>query len=543
MAYRDILDKIRLAFPQPVSHPIHNSYFVHSIMRALDQVDALKTHLPMLGSVVTGDFEKAKGATLPDGMSSVEDVTTDLVSYLRGMTIFGHPRTQQNVIPPPTIPSLIGVLLASLYNPNLSWDEYSRLVALAEVEAIAMTSRLIGYDPEQSSGTFTFGGTGTTLYGVKLGLEKACPGTIRKGVPENAVVFVSDAGHYCAANIAGWLGIGTNNLITIPTTFEHEIDLAQLEREARTALANGKKIAAIIATLGTTDAFGLDDLQGIAALRDTLVEDFQLDYQPHIHADAVIGWAWSVFNDYDFEKNALGFRPRTIRALAGACRRICHLSLADSVGIDFHKTGFTPYIASLVLVKDQADLELITRQPEQMPYLYHFGDYRPGMFTLETSRAGTGVLAAIANFRLFGEQGLRVILGHIVEMTQLLREHLEGHEGTTVLNRDNFGTVTLFRAYPIGVDTFLIKRQEFVDAGYRDSLLSHNDYNRNIFKYVHSEAMAGRGIFISTTDCYRRTKYGEPIVALKSFILSPFVDEDDVETVVSKVLEARNKVT
>ena len=543
MAYRDILDKIRLAFPQPVSHPIHNSYFVHSIMRALDQVDALKTHLPTLGSVVTGDFEKAKGATLPDGMSSVEDVTTDLVSYLRGMTIFGHPRTQQNVIPPPTIPSLIGVLLASLYNPNLSWDDYSRLVALAEVEAIAMTSRLIGYDPEQSSGTFTFGGTGTTLYGVKLGLEKACPGTIRKGVPENAVVFVSDAGHYCAANIAGWLGIGTNNLITIPTTFENEIDLAQLEREARTALANGKKIAAIIATLGTTDAFGLDDLQGIAALRDTLVEDFQLDYQPHIHADAVIGWAWSVFNDYDFEKNALGFRPRTIRALAGACRRICHLSLADSVGIDFHKTGFTPYIASLVLVKDQADLELITRQPEQMPYLYHFGDYRPGMFTLETSRAGTGVLAAIANFRLFGEQGLRVILGHIVEMTQLLREHLEGHEGTTILNRDNFGTVTLFRAYPIGVDTFLIKRQEFEDAGYRDSLLSHNDYNRNIFQYVHSEAMAGRGIFISTTDCYRRTKYGEPIVALKSFILSPFVDEDDVETVVSKVLEARNKVT
>ena len=542
MTYRDILEQIRLAFPQPVSHPIHDSYFVHSIMRALDQVDSLKTHLPMLGGVVPGDFERAKEAALPDGMSSVEDVTTELVNYLRGMTIFGHPRTQQNVVPPPTIPSLIGVLLAALYNPNLAWDEFSRLVALAEVEAIAMTSRLIGYDPEKSSGMFTFGGTGTTLYGVKLGLEKACPETIRKGVSDDAVVFVSDAGHYCAANIAGWLGIGTDNLIAIPTSVENEIDITELERETRTALASGKRIAAIIATLGTTDAFGLDDLQGIAALRDALVKDFQLDYQPHIHADAVIGWAWSVFNDYDFEKNDLGFRPRTVRALAGACRRICHLSAADSVGIDFHKTGFTPYISSLVLVKDRADLNLVTRHPEQMPYLYHFGDYRPGMFTLETSRAGTGVLAAIANFRLFGEKGLRVILGHIVEMAQLLREHLEGHEGTTVLNRDNFGTVTLFRTYPIGVDTFLIKRQEFEDAGYRDSLLSHNDYNRKIFQDVQSEAMAGRGIFISTTDCYRRTEYGEPIVALKSFILSPFVDEDDVKLVVSKVLEARGKV-
>ena len=304
----------------------------------------------------------------------------------------------------------------------------------------------------------------------------------------------------------------------------------------------GKKIAAIIATLGTTDAFGLDDLEQIAQLRDTLVDEFQLEYRPHIHADAVIGWAWSVFNDYPLEENPLGFRPRTVRALAGVRRRVQHLNLADSVGIDFHKTGFTPYISSLVLIKNQADMNLVRRHPEQMPYLYQFGEHRPGMYTLETSRAGTGPLAALANLRLFGEEGLRVIIGHIVEMTQLLREHLEGHAGTTVLNRDNFGTVTLFRVYPEGVDTFSIKEQEFADPAYRESLLAHNAYNREIYQYVHAEAMEGRGVVISTTDCYRHTTYGEPIVALKSYILSPFVDEADVKTVVVKVLEAREKL-
>ena len=540
--YRDILDKIRLAFPQPVSDPIHDSYFVHSIMRALDQVDALKSHLPVLGSVIPGDFAEARKAALPAEISSVEEVTTDLVGYLRGMTIFGHPRTQQNVIPPTTIPSVIGVLLSALHNPNVAWDEYSRLVAQAEVEAAGITARLVGYDPEQASGVFTFGGTGTTLYGVKIGLEKACPQAMHKGVSEDAVLLVSEAGHYCAANIAGWLGIGTDNLIAIPTTAENEIDLAELGRAAREALAEGKRIAAIIATLGTTDAFGLDDLQEIAALRDNLVEEFQLPYSPHIHADAVIGWAWSVFNDYDFGGNPLGFRPRTLRALAGARRRIRHLSLADSLGVDFHKTGFAPYVSSLVLVRNRDDLQLVTRRPEEMPYLYHFGDHRPGMYTLETSRAGTGPLAALANFRLFGEQGLRVVLGHLVEMAQLLREHLEGHEGTTVLNRDNFGTVTLFRAYPPGVDTFSIKRREFYDAAWRDSLLAGNEYNRRVFEYVHEEAMAGRGVVISSTDCYRQTSYQEPIVALKSYILSPFVDEGDIEAVVAKLLEAREKI-
>ena len=216
------------------------------------------------------------------------------------------------------------------------------------------------------------------------------------------------------------------------------MDLGCLAQETRKALESGKKIAAIIATLGTTDAFGLDDLERIVALRDKLVDEFKLDYQPHVHADAVIGWAWSVFNDYDFAENLLGFRPSTIRALAGAHRRIQHLSLADSLGIDFHKTGFAPYISSLLLVKNRTDLDLVKRHPEQMPYLYHFGDHRPGMYTLETSRAGTGVLAALANLRLFGEQGLQTILGHIVEMAQLLREHLGGHAGTTVVKSREF---------------------------------------------------------------------------------------------------------
>src|SRR5436190_6394131 len=95
--YRDLLTKIRLAFPQPISDRVHDSYFVHSMMRALDQVDALKTELPTLDIAPPNDYAAAQNATLRPGIGSVEDVTTELVGYLRGMTIFGHPRPQQNV--------------------------------------------------------------------------------------------------------------------------------------------------------------------------------------------------------------------------------------------------------------------------------------------------------------------------------------------------------------------------------------------------------------------------------------------------------------
>lgn len=541
-AYRSILDRVRLAFPQPVSDPVHDSYFVHSIMRALDQVDALKSELPLLSAPTAMTMEAATQARLPEHGASVEQVTSQLVRYLEGMTIFGHPRTQQNVVPPTTIPSLIGVLLASLYNPNLAWDDYSRRVALAEIEAITVTADLLGFDPARAGGVFTFGGTGTTLYAVKVGLEKACPGTMQQGVRGDAVLIASDASHYCRANVAGWLGLGMKNVLVIPTDDANRMDLEILEESCRLALAAGKRIAGIIATMGTTDAFGIDDLAAIVALRDRLVSEQRLAYRPHVHADAVIGWAWSVFSDYEIESNPLGFRRRTLRALAGACHGIRHLHRADSIGIDFHKTGFAPYISSLVLFQNRDDLSLLSRAAADMPYLYQFGDYKPGTFTLETSRGGAGVLAALANLKLLGKVGLQVVIGHLVEMAQLLRELLEGHAATTVLNRDNFGVVTLFRVYPEGVDTFRIKQEEMDEEQNRELVRKYNDYNRQIYQHVHAEALAGRGITLSLTDCYRHTSYGEPLVALKSFILSPFVDEKDVETVVRQVLRAREVI-
>ena len=537
--YRKILETIRTAFPQPVSDRVHDSYFVHSVMRAIDAVDTMKSERPILGERKPLDYGTAKQSRLAEEGKTVEEVTQELVEYCEGLTLWGHPRTQQNVVPPVTISSLIGVLLSSLYNPNLAWDEYSHRVALAEVEVVTMLATLLDYDPDHAGGVFTFGGTGTTLYGMKIGLEKALPGSLEHGIREDAVMFASDGSHYCRYNIAGWLGLGAKNLVTIPTTGHNSMDVDALRTQGTQALKDGRKISGIIVTLGTTDAFGLDDLRAITKLRDEWVNEFQLPYVPHIHADAVIGWAWSVFTDYSFEDNPLGFRPRTLRALAGACHHIRDLASADSIGIDFHKPGFTPYISSLLLVKNEGDLMRLQRPQEQMPYLYQFGEHRPGMYTLETSRAGTGTLAALANLRLFGKKGLRAIIGHIVEMAQLLSEHLESHAYTSVLNRDNFGPVTLFRAYPDGVNTFEIKDKEIHDPAFRDALLEHNEYNRKIYDFVHEEGMAGRGVVLSLTDCYRKTDYGEPIVALKSFILSPFVDKENVEMVVKKVLEAR----
>src|SRR4029079_7528806 len=104
---------------------------------------------------------------------------------------------------------------------------------------------------------------------------------------------------------------------------------------------------------------------------------------------------------------------------ARVSKRSVHPRVADSLGMDFHKTGFAPYVSSLFLLRERADFKAVVRERETMPYLYHTGEYHPGMFTLETTRGAGGVMAALANLLLLGKEGFRTLIGHAVEMAEV----------------------------------------------------------------------------------------------------------------------------
>jgi len=155
--YRHVLDDIKLAFPQPTSDRVHDAYFGHLVQQALDHIDAMKSDAPFLGRHGRVDYNHAQQQRIPDGMGQLEAVIADVTSYLEGIPIWGHPDTQENVVPPTTIPAICGVMAAAIYNPNVLWDAYSHRVAQAEVEAASMLADLVGYDPAHASGVFTFG--------------------------------------------------------------------------------------------------------------------------------------------------------------------------------------------------------------------------------------------------------------------------------------------------------------------------------------------------------------------------------------------------
>jgi len=193
--FEELLTTLRQAFPAPVSDPVHDGYVVFSLLKALDRVDALKSQAPILGTPREPDYAAAALARIGADGQSLEAVIPQLVHCLDGMLIFGHPRSQVNVVAHPSIASIVGVVLPSMYNPNLCSDESGRGFSEAEVCVVSMLADLVGYDPQLAGGTFTFGGTGTLLYGAKIGLEKALPGTMARGIQAPAVILCSEDSH------------------------------------------------------------------------------------------------------------------------------------------------------------------------------------------------------------------------------------------------------------------------------------------------------------------------------------------------------------
>ena len=539
--YQRIVRTIRNTFPSPTSSRSADSRFSRLMAYALSEYERRKSHRTYLGKREPLDYAGARRARVSEAMGEARATIRETAHYLEGQYTWSHPDVHR-LHGSATSVSIIGQFYGSIVDPNTVWDDLSHKAAEAEVRVSAMCAALVGYDPDKALGLFTFGGTGTTLYGIKIGAEIAQPGLFNEGIKQPLRAFGSDMAHYAKLSASAWLGPGSQAAVAVPTGEDNAMDVSALEKALRASIEKGERIAAIVVTMGSTDAFGIDDIVAVHALRQRLMDEYRLDYRPHLHADAVIGWAYAVFNDYDFAVNALDIPAEASQSLQTVRERMRHLHLADSLGIDFHKSGYTPYASSLFIASDAKLVSTIRRDKVAMPYLFQFGEYDPGIYTLECSRSGGPVLAALSNLLLLGKDGFRGLLGHCVEMSQLLRRKARDLPWLAVLNEDNHGAVVVIRVYPDGVDADTAYRTEKSDASQRDALLRHNEFNKAVYLVTREAAESGEGPVFVQTNRYRNTGYGEPVVGIKFFTLSAFTDPASVDTAIEALKSARKKV-
>ncbi|MFM7132527.1 MAG: aspartate aminotransferase family protein, partial [bacterium] len=135
MNYLELVEAIREAFPAPMVDRRQDAWLVHCITQAIAGTTNLKNQSPLLNVRSPGSYEHVRESRIDtDPQLDLHAITREISSYLEGLTIWGHPLTQENVVPPPTIPGIVASMLCTVFNPNLVWDQYSRKVAQAEME-------------------------------------------------------------------------------------------------------------------------------------------------------------------------------------------------------------------------------------------------------------------------------------------------------------------------------------------------------------------------------------------------------------------------
>jgi L-2,4-diaminobutyrate decarboxylase len=529
------IQKVRQLFSKAKGEEEKIAGLLRKILQDLDR----KKNGTVIGKKRKLDYEKVvKYAKFPNRGMSETKVVDELVKLYEGVNLWAHPQTQVNVVPPPTNLSIAAAALAARFNENSIWDHYGVSAAVSEVQAIAMLSDLIGYNKQKAGGIFTFGGTGCNLYAARMGIEKADPDAKRTGIRDRIKFFCSDTSHYSILSAGIWTGIGSENVVKIRTTDDNRMDVKDLEKHMKKAIKDKCRIGCVFATLGTTDAFGIDPLQEIIQVRDKLQK--QVKYKIHVHADAVIGWPYLTFKKSSLLSKLSQQLQKEISAIT---QHIAEVNLADSVGIDFHKTGWSSYLCSAIVVKDQKDLLLLKKFKKDMPYLYHDKGYQPGCFTLESSRPNYAQ-KALVNMLAFGKEGYESLIISLLQSADYLREILIKSEDIAVMNRNNPAFVTDFRMYPKnkiknGESLFEQELHDKVPKAFTEKI---NKYNQAIAHKVIEHAESKGTSLISYTDSYRTTQKGRHLVALKSYPMSPFTEKMHMNILLKDLYAAKKAV-
>ncbi|KYK24159.1 hypothetical protein AYK25_06300 [Thermoplasmatales archaeon SM1-50] len=563
--WRILLQSIQSSFPSPWKEEGDDQVFEKTFLNAVGQLNKMK-HPRMyqeqkawqgyLGDPTLPDYSQCKTVQLEEHMNPLPKVIEELVSFFNGMPNWNHPQTMCNVVPPANTASIIGSTLCQVFSPNILEGEYSWNIAKTEIESGAMLSQLIGWDSQKSGGIYTFGGTGCYFYGLKFALTSIFGKESRySGIREDGQILVSRAGHFVKQTCSDWIGLGMNNIREIPVDEHNRMDISSLKKVMTECKKEGKPIVMVICTMGTTDAFAIDQISEVRKLIDQY-ENSKGYPKPLLYADAVIGWSWLAFRTYDFKKNPLQFSKKALKVLEYNYQQMQPLHHADAIGIDFHKTGWAPYNCSFFLVKDYKKFTELLSRP--LPgYLQDRTPYNPFKFTLETSRTGAYAMAGWATLRLFGYEGYQVMLGRIIEVGIFFRDLLQKDKNLVCVNPDNHGFVTLFRVYPKHIDGKEQYEKELTNPKYQDELHAYNHLQQRVanklFAMLRDPKQKVLGWenppYTSFTSGYRLTTYATNekddhnfIYALKTFPMSPNSNEISMQIVRNYVLKARDLV-
>lgn len=489
------------------------------------------------GHLMSRNYETAQNNpeinTLPGNLKDARDA---IFPYFWGTDGWYSHLHMENVKGPANYASLVGAIACLLKNPNLCVDTYSERSNELEVKAITALANLIYYHLDSPWGVFTMGGTISNIYGGKIGIEKVCPGAMQKGLHGGRIAgIVSSAAHYSNATLAGWLGMGTDNLHAVPATARLNMDEEALAAKLAELYRQDIRVAFIICTFGSTDAFAIDNVTEIRRTAERVSAEFNMPV-PFIHVDAAVGWPLCFLAEYDLDKNPLNANAGTLPIIRTARENAQMLQAADSVTIDFHKMGWGHYPSSAFIVKKRDNLQYLLRDKAIMPY-FSEADYRrdPAVFTLECSRPALGPYAVVASLNGIGLIGYQMLVINSLEKAARLREGLARLDYCVVLNPQTCGSHVTWWVLPKGRDAKKILAQVEKGELAPEKRAAYFEEIRRLFDKRNATLRPDADARLSFTTNMGYCPNGIPLPAWKAVVFNPKTSNENIDRIIDSI--------
>lgn len=309
--------------------------------------------------------------------------------YLENTQHLHHPNYIGHQVCPPHTASGIADFIHGVVNNPMAIYEMGPSAAVIEKFLLNWMLAKIGWFKGNNlhdfgiidgngGGILTHGGSLANLTALLAARAKADPDAWMKGIDPNLVILAPEESHYSIARSISIMGMGSNAVISVPTTHNKVMIPDELPALYRKTLEEGKKVMALTASACTTATGLYDPLDEIG--------HFCQENNIWFHVDGAHG--------------ASALLSHTNNYLLKGVEK------ADSIIWDAHKMLRTSALCAAVLFKDHHTLNTIFQQKGS--YLFHDKEqvgFDTMAYTVECTKAGIGtklfwVLAAE------GEKGL-----------------------------------------------------------------------------------------------------------------------------------------
>ncbi len=267
------------------------------------------------------------------------------------------------------------------------------------------------------------------------------------------VILASPSAHYSIKKAANLLGYGEIAVRTIEVDNKFRMNADKL-KEVLVNLPEDEYVAAVIAISGTTEEGAIDPIHKIAEVRDELSKEHNRSFWLHIDS-AWGGYLRSLFCGYDVKNPSSidEYRDAINEQFVGSTfeeiwksdpqvyKALMSFPLSDSVTIDPHKMGYTPYPAGIVSFRNSIVTEHIKQEAtyvfvgqREMDYNVYPDITEVGSYILEGSKPGAAAASCYLAHKtipltLYGHGKIvKSSLQSTIRLQHLMRGHLNAFE-------------------------------------------------------------------------------------------------------------------